>query len=223
MRLGIDLEPLADLTNLWKHFSLDILDFAYAAASAGAQMLMAPEAKIERTELALLARPGLPLFVLKVRQVEFTRTMQLAPPADRFFVVSDHGEPLKETDDVIRFGKEAMDSSIMGTCVEAELDVIRNVARAGMGWVVFSSDTYAHAATPKEAEDELARLSTAVFAAQKFGLRVAMMGAMPPHLLRPLLDIEGIEELYPGPEIWLRALRIGWERALAEYRDAMRR
>ncbi len=223
MRLGVDLEPLADLAHLWKHFSLDLLDFAYAAASAGAQMLMAPESKIERTELALLARPGLPLFVLKVRQGEYSRTMQLAPPADRLFVVADHGGALKETEDFARFSKEAMDSTILGACVEAELGAIKNVARAGMSWVVFSSDSYAHAATPKEAEDELARLSTAAFAAQKFGLRIAVMGAMPPHLLKPLSDIEGIEELYLGTEIWLRALRVGWDRALAEYHAALGR
>lgn len=223
MRLGIDLEPLADLATVWKHFSLDLLDFAYAAASAGAEMLMAPEAKIERTEIALLARPGLPLFVLKVRQGEFTRAMQLAPPADRFFVIADHGGALKETDDFAKFGREAMDPTTLGACVEAELGAIKNVARAGMSWIVFSSDSYAQASTPKEAEDELARLSTASFAAQKFGLRIAVMGAMPPHLLKPLLDIEGIEELYPGPEIWLRALRVGWDRALAEYRAAMGR
>jgi pyridoxine 5'-phosphate synthase PdxJ len=89
--------------------------------------------------------------------------------------------------------------------------------------VVFSSTPYAQAPAPQDAEDELARLSTAILATHKFGLRVAVMGALYPHLIRPLLEIEGIEEIYPGPEIWLRALRVGWDRALTEYRTAMGR
>ena len=47
VRLGIDLEPLAQLARLWKDMPLDILDFAYAAGTTGAQMLLAPEETLE--------------------------------------------------------------------------------------------------------------------------------------------------------------------------------
>jgi len=222
VRLGIDLEPLTDLAHLWTDLPLDLLDFAYAAGSAGAQMLMAPDGKLDPRDFALLARPGLPLFVLKVREGEFATVMQSPPPADRFFVVGDYGGALKDVDDFEKFTKEVTDATHLGALVEAEPGAVKKVARAGMRWVVFSSTPYAQAPTPRDAEDELARLSTAILAAHKFGLRVAVMGALYPHLTRPLLEIEGIEEIYPGPEIWLRALRVGWDRALDEYLRAMR-
>jgi hypothetical protein len=222
VRLGVDLEPLAELTRLWSDAPLDILDFAYAAGAAGTQMLLAPEAKFDRAEVALLARVGLPLFVLKVRQSEFARAGQVPRPADRIFVVADHDGTLKEIDDFESLSPQASDSADIGVFVESEPGPVKKAARAGLHWVVFSTTPYAHASTMKEAEDELARLSAAVFAAQKLDLRVAVMGAIFPHLLGPLAKIEGIEEIYAGSEIWLRALRVGWDRAVAEYRDAMR-
>ncbi len=223
VRLGIDLEPLAALARLWKDMPLDILDFAYAAGAAGAQMILAPEETLERSDLMLLARPGLPLFVLKVREKEFERVMQLPLPADRYFIVGDYGSAFRDVDDFNKFRREVSDTSTLGALVEAEPGSVKKAAQAGMVWVVFSTTPYVQAATPKGAEDELARLSTAVFTAEKFGLRVAVMGPMYPHLLRPLLEIEGIEEIYPGAEIWLRALRVGWERALEEYTRILER
>ena len=92
-----------------------------------------------------------------------------------------------------------------------------------MRWVIFSTTPYAQASTIQNAEDELARLSTAIFTAQKFDLRVAVMGTIYPHQVGPLLKIEGIEEIYLGSEIWLRALRVGWDRALSEYYAAINR
>ena len=223
VRLGVDLEPLAELARLWGELPLDILDFAYAAGAAGAQMLLAPEAKFDRAEVALLARVGLPLFVLKVRQSDFAPATQFPRPADRIFVVADHDGALKEIDDFESFSPAARDTMDIGAFVETEPGPVKKVARAGLHWVVFSTTPYAHASTIKEAEDELARLSAAVFAAQKLGLRVAVMGAIFPHLLGPLSKIEGIEEIYAGSEIWLRALRVGWDRAVAEYRAALNR
>lgn len=223
VRLGIDLEPLADLSLLWKDLPLDLLDFAYAAGTAGAQMLMAPEGKLETSELALLARPGLPFFVLKVREGEFTKVIASSPPADRLFVVGDYGGPLKDNDDFEKFSGKVTDTSVLGGFVETEPGAVKKVARAGMNWVIFSTTPYSHAPTPHEAEDELARLSTAILAAQKFNLRVAVMGALYPHQVGPLLKVEGIEEIYLGPEIWLRALRVGWDRALNEYHAAINR
>jgi len=222
VRLGIDLEPLAQLSRLWEELPLDILDFAYAAGSAGAQMLLAPEGRFDRAEVVLLARPGLPLFVLKVRQSDFLRVSQMPPPADRIFVTADHGGALNEIDDFDRFGQIASHSIDIGVLVEAEPGPVRKAARAGLSWIVFSTTPYAKASTLKEAEGELARLSAAVFAAQKLGLRAAVMGAIFPHLLGLLSKVDGIEEIYAGSEIWLRALRVGWERAIAEYRAAMR-
>lgn len=223
VRLGIDLEPLTDLAGLWKDMPLDLMDFAYAAGTAGAQMLIAPEEKLERSELMLLARPGLPLFVLAVRESAFEEVMKLPPPADRFFILGDYGNTLRELSDFSRFREEIPDTAIVGSFIESELGPVKKAAQVGMNWVIFSTTPYAKASTPQEAEDELARLSTAVFAAQKFGLRVAVMGTIYPHLLQPIMEIEGIEEIYPGPEIWLRALRVGWDRALEEYLRAMRR
>ena len=221
VRLGIDLEPLADLSLLWKDLPLDLLDFAYAAGTAGAQMLMAPEGKLETSELTLLARPGLPFFVLKVREGEFAKVMASSPPADRLFVVGDYGGPLKNGDDFEKFTQEMTDAAILGAFVEAEPGTVKKAARAAMSWVVFSTTPYAQAPTIQDAEDELARLSTAILAAQKFDLRVAVMGAIYPHQVGPLLKVEGIEEIYLGPEIWLRALRVGWDRALNEYHTAI--
>ena len=223
VRLGIDLEPLVDLSHLWKDLPLDLLDFAYAAGTAGAQMLMAPEGKLETSELALLARPGLPLFVLKVRKGEFARIMESSPPADRLCVVGDYGAALKDGDDFQKFSREVTDAFVLGVFVEAEPGAVKQAVRSGMKWVVFSTTPYAQAPTIRNAEDELARLATAILAAQKFGLQVAVMGTIYPHQVGPLLKVEGIEEIYLGPEIWLRALRVGWDRALSEYHAAINR
>ena len=72
-----------------------------------------------------------------------------------------------------------------------------------------------------EAESEIAKLTSAALAAEKLNLRIALYGATGNHLPSIFSAIPHLEEVYPTPDLWNLALRLGWERAIAEYRNMM--
>jgi len=223
LRIGLDLEPGLVISRVLT--DLDLLDIAYAATHGGAQSLLAPIAIFGAGtpySADLFFRPGLPLFMVKAELDELDKVLAMGNAPDRVLVTGDRGRPLQEFDRLTEFAKAVKGfSQEIGALVEPEALALRELARARVQWVFFSTEPLVRAAAHTDAEAELARLTSAAVAAGKLGQRVALCGPTGRHLPSTFASIPHLEEIYPTPDLWNHALRLGWERALAEYRTLL--
>jgi pyridoxine 5'-phosphate synthase PdxJ len=104
-----------------------------------------------------------------------------------------------------------------GVLIEPEAALLKELSRLRVSWAYFSTLNVFEAAGHEAAEAELARLTSATLAANKLGLRVALLGPTGRHLPPALAALPHVEEIYPTPDLWAWALRSGWEKATAEY------
>lgn len=223
-RIGLDLEPGVQISRIIP--DLDLLDVAYGAVRGGAQIILVPVSVfVTSTTYApdLFSRPGLPLFAVKTEEDDLDRIPGLGAAPDRVVVTGARGAAISDVGRVADITQRMVGASQdIGVLVAPEPSAIKELSRARVQWVYFSTENVYHAAGREEAEAETARLASAALAANRVNLRVALYGPTGRHLPTSLGAMNHVEEIYPAPDLWAMALRLGWEGAISEYRFLLR-
>ncbi len=223
-RIGVDLEPGLQLVRSLPE--LDLLDVAYGATRGGASAIMVPISAFLGANAQspdLYHRSGLPLFVIKCEVEDLDRVPALGTAPDRVLITGDRGKTVTDIGRVAdlsaRISSSGQETAIL---VEPEPAIIREASRAKLRWVVFPTDSASGANSHDAAAAELARIQSAALAASKSNLRVALFGPMGRQLPSSFAEIPALEEVFPSPDLWSLALRLGWENAVVEFRNLMR-
>jgi hypothetical protein len=222
-RLGLDLEPGFQIGRVLP--DLDLLDIAYGATHGGIQSILAPLSAFGTgtpysTELFM--RPGLPVLIVKAELDQMDQVLNLGAAPDRLLLVGDRGRSLL---DLSRLGEIVQLTSgfsqEIAALIEPDAASLKELARARAHWAVFSTESLVRTGSLAEAQSEIAKLTSASVVADKLNLRVALFGPTGRHLPSTFASIPALEEVFPSPDLWNLALRLGWERAVAEYRTLM--
>lgn len=223
-RIGLDLEPAALIIRALP--DLDLLDIVYAAVHGGAHAVMVPARLFfESTDYTpwFFNRPALPLFAVKIETELLDRLPQLGDGPDRIVLVSEGNHALHDPFTAAESARRvAAEGQEIGALIEPEPSALKELSRARAHWAYFSTTKLLESATPTESQAELARLTSASLAATKLNLRVALWGPTGRHLPPSLASVPHVEEIYPAPDLWTWALRLGWERAVAEFSRLLR-
>ncbi|MCK4606883.1 MAG: pyridoxine 5'-phosphate synthase [candidate division Zixibacteria bacterium] len=110
----------------------------------------------------------------------------------------------------------------VGFFVEPKSDQIKGVSRAGGGAVLLDCSGYSNAQTVEQAQEELDRLDHAANAAAKAELAVHCGKGISYRNIRPLVELELVDEFVIGYAIASRALLVGYERAVLEMLQLVR-
>ncbi len=220
VRVNLDLEPGVAVSRVLS--DLDLLDVVYGAARAGAGALIIPMSALvgpQAISLALFDRPALPMIIVKCEEGDFDRIPNLGSTPDRILLTADRGRPnpdlSRATDMIARITSTGQE---VGVLIDPEVAHLKEAARLKCRWAYFPTDNAYRATNSGEADDEIARICTASLAANRLGMRVGAIGPMGRHLSPALSEIPHLEELCPSSDLWISALRVGWDRALDEFR-----
>ena len=216
-RIFVSLELLPRLAALVP--SLDDLDVAYACSKAGADGLIVgvPADTGHRDSLNRFDRPGLPLLCVHASLYQLDALSALGSAPDRF-LISDDGRPCAKLDAVAEWQEKITGThQEVAALIQPEPQMLKLAARARINWVAFSTETLQKAETRPEAEQELARLTSAAMLASRNKLCVMSYGAMDRHFAPSIAGLEGVDELVPTTTLWSLALRHGWEHAVETF------
>ena len=223
-RIGLDLEPGAQIARVIP--DLDLLDTAYGAVRGGAQIILVPVSVfVTSTTYSpdLFNRPGLPLFAIKAEEDDLDRVPGLGVAPDRVVVTGMRGGSISDVARVAEMTQRVVGSGQeIGVLVAPDASAIKELSRAKVQWAYFSTEGVFHAASREEGEAETARLASAALAANRVNMRVALYGPTGRHLPPALGAMSHVDEIYPTPDLWALALRLGWEGAVSEFRFLLR-
>ena len=223
-RIGLDLEPATLIARALP--DLDLLDIVYAAVHGGAHAAMVPARLFFESgdyTPELFDRPALPLLAVKLESEFLDRLPHLGGAPDRIVLTADGNRALHDSLTVAEAARRmAAEGQEIGALIEPEPSSLKELSRARVQWAYFSTTKVFESATSAEAQAELARLTSAALAASKLNLRVALWGPTGRHLPPALGAIPNVEEIYPTPDLWTWALRLGWERAVTEFSRLLR-
>ncbi len=222
-RIALDLEP--GLLIARELPDLDLLDVAFGATHGGVQALLVPVSAFgvgTAYSIEHFMRPGLPLLVLKAEIEHMDQVLSLGAAPDRVLLVGDRGRTLLDLSRVAEVVQNTTGfSQEIAALVEPDAASLKDLARARAQWAVFSTESLVRAGSLAEAENEIAKFTSAAVAAGKLNLRVSFYGPTGRHLPSAFASIPNLEEVIPTPDLWNLALRLGWERAVAEYRSLL--
>ena len=218
-RILVDLEPGAAIGKLLPE--LDLLGIAYGATRGGARGVVLPISATGRPPLYtadLFDRPGLPTLIVKCSESELDRAAGLGSAPERIFVTAEHGAVLQDLTNLSDFiDRSAGSNQEIAVLIEPEAAMLKSASRIGCSWVYFSTKRLYESKSVDEAEAERGRITSAVMGANKLNLRAGVIGPTGQHLPSALAAIPYLEEIIPTPDLWIQALRTGWESAVAEY------
>ncbi len=104
----------------------------------------------------------------------------------------------------------------VGYFVDPDIDAIKNAARAEVEAVEICTIDYFSAASMETAETELDRLDQMARLASKLGMITSCGGGLNFHNIRPLAELESIEEFTVGHAIIARASLVGVDCSVRE-------
>lgn len=223
-RIIVDLEPGALISKLLPE--LDLLGIAYGATRGGARGMLLPISVTGRPPLYtadLFDRPGLPTLTIKCSESELDRAAGLGSAPERILVTGERNSVLQDFAGLGDYiGRSAGSNQEVAVLVEPEAAMLKTAARIGCAWVFFPTDKLFESKSVDEAEAERGRLTSAALAANRINLRVGVIGPTGQHLPSALAQVPYIEEIVPTPDLWVQALRVGWESAVADYLNLCR-
>jgi pyridoxine 5-phosphate synthase len=104
----------------------------------------------------------------------------------------------------------------VGYFVDPDIDAIKSAARADVESVEICATDYSSAPSMTTAEAELDRLDQMARLASKLGMITSCAGGLNFHNIRPLAELESIEEFTVGHAIIARASLVGVDRSVRE-------
>ena len=111
----------------------------------------------------------------------------------------------------------------VGYFIDPETDAVKDAARAKVDAVELNAHAYVNAETIESAESELERLDQAAQLAAKLGILPNCGNGLNYKNIRPLADLDIIEEFTVGHAIIGRAVMVGLDRAVGEMVDIVHR
>jgi len=218
-RVVLDLEVGSAIARVLPE--LDLLGVAYGATRGGAEGIILPIAETGRQSnysADLFDRPGLPLLTVKCEVTELERAAALGSAPDRLLITGDRGGCVKDFSHVDEYVSRSSGShQEIGVLVEAETASLKALAKTGARWAYLGCGAAHSCESTEAAEAELARLTSAALSANKLGLRVALHGPTGRQLPVALGALPHVEEIAPTPDLWVSALRIGFENAVQDF------
>jgi pyridoxine 5-phosphate synthase len=112
---------------------------------------------------------------------------------------------------------------LTGYFIEPDADQIKRAAKLGSGTVLINCAGYSNARTVEDAQRELDRIDAAGAAATKADLSVNCGRGLTYRNLTPVAELGLVDEFVVGYAIAARALLVGYERAVAEMLQLVRR
>ncbi len=223
-RIMVDLEPGVAIGKLLPE--MDLLGIAYGATRGGARGMILPIGATGRPPLYtadLFDRPGLPTLIVKCTDSELERAAGLGSAPERILVTAERGLSLQDLSNLEDYiARSAGSNQEVVVLIEPEIALLKSASRIGCSWVYFPTNKLFECKSVEEAEAERGRITSAALAANKLNLRIGVTGPTGQHLLSTLAQVPYIEEIAPTPDLWVQALRVGWESAAAEYLNLCR-
>ena len=233
MRLGVNIDHVATVRNARRTFEPDPLYAAIIAQMAGADQITLhvreDRRHVNENDLRrIIENVHIPVN-LEMAPTEEMREIALTHRPNRVTLVPERREEITTEGglDVIshkgyleEFIKPLMDAGIeVSLFIDPDIGQIEASADIGADAVELHTGPYAEAWNAfdwKRVEEELAKLRLAARFGRSLGLRVYAGHGLTYHNVKPITQIEEIEELNIGHSIVANAVLLGFERAVKE-------
>jgi len=233
MRLGVNIDHVATVRNARQTFEPDPLYAAILAQIAGADQITLhvreDRRHVNETDLRrLLETVHIPVN-LEMAPTEEMKNIALTYRPNRVTLVPERREEITTEGglDVIslkeflkEFLKPVKEAGIeVSLFIDADLEQIKASVEVGADAVELHTGPYAEAWNSfkwKKVEEELTKLRLAAKFAKSLGVRVYAGHGLTYRNVKPITQIEEIEELNIGHSIVANAVLLGFERAVKE-------
>ncbi len=210
------------------------VELALAAESAGASGIAISyrgEAKqLLKRELTLLSELSTgPVMLLLPPTQEALRAAFESKPAVAVITGEGGGNGPLESYDAMRM-KEQLRSFLQNlkdaevpaaVLIEPDLEQLKSLYRQAVPMVVLNTRKLAEAQSDEALLEALAAFADVVKSAQRFGMDIAVCGALSPREIRLLAPIEEIKQIIIGHWFWSRALLLGIKETSRELKEAI--
>ncbi len=239
MRLGVNIDHVATVRNARRTFEPDPLYAAILAQMAGADQITLhvreDRRHVNEDDLRrIIENIHIPVN-LEMAPTEEMKQIALKHKPNRVTLVPERREEITTEGglDVVslkeflkEFIKPLKDVGIeVSLFIDADLEQIKASEEIGANAVELHTGPYAEAWNKfewKKVEEELAKLRLAASFAKSLGLRVYAGHGLTYHNVKPITEIEEIEELNIGHSIVANAVLFGFERAVREMLSLIR-
>jgi pyridoxine 5-phosphate synthase len=239
MRLGVNIDHVATVRNARRTFEPDPLYAAILAQMAGADQITLhvreDRRHVSENDLRrIIENIHIPVN-LEMAPTEEMKQIALKHKPNRVTLVPERREEITTEGglDVVslkgflkEFIKPLKDAGIeVSLFVDADLEQIKASEEIGSEAVELHTGPYAEAWNAfewKKVEEELAKLHLAASFAKSLGLRVYAGHGLTYHNVKPITQIEEIEELNIGHSIVANAVLFGFEKAVREMLSLIR-
>ncbi|MDZ7372444.1 MAG: pyridoxine 5'-phosphate synthase [candidate division KSB1 bacterium] len=228
-RLSLIVDFVAAIRELRKSRDPDPVAVALQAELAGVDgitvQLREDRREIKERDVDLLREMVRSHFNLRIAPNEDLLKKAIALLPDMVtFVPDGHGEmgglDVASTGDYLQDMVASLKANgiVVSVLVDPDVRQIKAAARCGADFVEILSWYYARSDEVSIVEEELERIRNAAVAAQKLGLGVAASGGLDYSNITDLVAIEQIEEVHVGAAILNRALLVGIDRAVRDFK-----
>jgi pyridoxine 5-phosphate synthase len=236
-RLGVNVDHVATLRQARKATYPDPVAAAALAELAGAEQitihLREDRRHIQDRDLKILRETCRTLLNLEMAATsemvkiayEFKPNIATLVPERREELTTEGGLDVSTQRDAIRkIVKGLKDGDIkVSAFIDPDLDQVRAAHRCDVDQIEIHTGRYCEARNESDRRFELARVTDAAKAAAKLGIRVAAGHGLNYQNVEPIVRIAEIEELNIGHAIVARAVLVGFERAVRDMLELMRR
>lgn len=237
IRLGVNVDHVATLRQARRAAYPDPVLAASLAELAGADQitvhLREDRRHIQDRDLQLLRQTCSTTLNLEMAVTNEMVQLAFAAKPDTVTLVPERRQELTTEGglDVIN-GRESLKKTVrtlrdgdieVSLFVDPDIEQVRSCHRVDADAIEIHTGRYCEASNAKERARELARIVEASKAARKLGLRVAAGHGLNYANVRPIVAIEEITELNIGHAIVARAVLVGFERAVRDMIELMKR
>ncbi len=240
MRLGVNIDHVATVRNARRTFEPDPVYAAILAQMAGADQITLhvreDRRHVNENDLRRLKETIHIPINLEMAATEEMKNIALTYRPNRITLVPEKREEITTEGGLDVVGQEKFLAEYIKPFKEAGIEVslfidadteqIKAAARIGADAVELHTGPYAEAWNAfdwEKVKEELARLKFAARFAKNLGLRVYAGHGLTYHNVKEIVQIEEIEELNIGHSIVANAVLIGFERAVKEMINLLKR
>lgn len=237
IRLGVNVDHVATLRQARRAAYPDPVLAASLAELAGADQitvhLREDRRHIQDRDLQLMRQTCLTTLNLEMAATSEMVQLAFAAKPDTVTLVPERRQELTTEGGLdVTNGRESLKKTVrtlrdgdieVSLFVDPDLEQIRSCHRVDADAIELHTGRYCDAPNAKEQARELARIVETAKAARKLGLRVAAGHGLNYVNIRPIVAIEEITELNIGHAIVARAVLVGFERAVRDMIELMKR
>lgn len=237
IRLGVNVDHVATLRQARRAAYPDPVLAASLAELAGADQitvhLREDRRHIQDRDLQLMRQTCLTTLNLEMAATSEMVQLAFAAKPDTVTLVPERRQELTTEGGLdVTNGRESLKKTVrtlrdgdieVSLFVDPDLEQIRSCHRVDADAIEIHTGRYCDAPNAKERARELARIVEASKAARKLGLRVAAGHGLNYANVRPIVAIEEITELNIGHAIVARAVLVGFDKAVRDMIELLKR